>query len=60
VREVSGAGEILASLAGGPQLVLAGPGERRRLESMAGVEVRVLAEGVRQNALLRVSRRAGP
>jgi len=59
VREVSGASEVLAAAAEGPTLVLAGPGERRRLEAMGGVEVHVLAEGPRQNALLRVERRGG-
>jgi len=59
VREVSGASEVLAAAAQGPTLVLAGPGERRRLEAMGGVEVHVLAEGPRQNALLRVERRGG-
>jgi len=59
VREVAGASEVLAAVAQGPTLVLAGPGEKRRLETMGGVEVRVLAEGPRQNALLRVQRRSG-
>jgi 4-amino-4-deoxy-L-arabinose transferase-like glycosyltransferase len=57
VREVSGAGEVLAAVDGGPTLVLVGPAEKRRLEAMGGVLVRVLAEGPRQNALLRVERR---
>ncbi len=43
----------------GPTLVLAGPGEKRRLDAMGGVEVHVLAVGPRQNALLRVERRGG-
>jgi 4-amino-4-deoxy-L-arabinose transferase-like glycosyltransferase len=60
VREVSGASEVLAAAERGPQLVLAGPGEKRRLEAMGGVEVRVLALGPRQNALLRVERRTAP
>jgi 4-amino-4-deoxy-L-arabinose transferase-like glycosyltransferase len=60
VREVSDASEVLAAVAEGPTLVLAGPGEKRRLEAMGGVLVRVLAEGPRQNALLRVHRRGGP
>ncbi len=59
VREVSGASEVLAAVEQGPQLVLAGPSERRRLEAMGGVEVRELAAGLRQNALLRVERRGG-
>jgi 4-amino-4-deoxy-L-arabinose transferase-like glycosyltransferase len=58
VRPVEGASEVLAAVErDGPQLVLAGPAERRRLESMGGVELRVLAEGPRQNALLRVAQR---
>jgi len=60
VREVSGASEVLDAAAHGPTLVLAGPGETRRLESMGGVGVRVLASGPRQNALLRVERRRDP
>jgi 4-amino-4-deoxy-L-arabinose transferase-like glycosyltransferase len=38
----------------GPTLVLAGPGERRHLESAPGLTVRPLAEGVRGNALLEI------
>jgi len=58
VREVSGAGDVLSAVDAGPALVLAGPGERRRLEAMGGIQVRQLASGPRQNALLRVERRA--
>ena len=57
VREVAQAGEILAALDRGPALVLAGPSERRRLEAMGSIEVHALAEGPRENALLRVERR---
>jgi 4-amino-4-deoxy-L-arabinose transferase-like glycosyltransferase len=57
LREVADAGEVLAAADAGPALVLVGPGERRRLEAMGGVLVHVLAEGPRQNALLRVERR---
>jgi 4-amino-4-deoxy-L-arabinose transferase-like glycosyltransferase len=58
VRQVEGASEVLAAVErDGPQLVLAGPAERRRLETMGGVELRVLAEGPRHNALLRVAPR---
>jgi 4-amino-4-deoxy-L-arabinose transferase-like glycosyltransferase len=60
VRPVDGASEVLAGATTGPQLVLAGPSERRRLEAMGGVRVRTLAEGPRQNALLRVERRPAP
>jgi 4-amino-4-deoxy-L-arabinose transferase-like glycosyltransferase len=58
VREVESAGEIMAAIDRGPTLVLAGPSERRRLESMGSLEVHVLGTGVRENALLRVERRA--
>jgi 4-amino-4-deoxy-L-arabinose transferase-like glycosyltransferase len=57
VREIGGASEVLAAVERGPQLVLAGPAERRRLESMGSVELQVLAEGPRQNALVRVAGR---
>jgi 4-amino-4-deoxy-L-arabinose transferase-like glycosyltransferase len=57
VREVRQASEILAEIDRGPALVLAGPSERRRLEAMGSLEVRALAEGPRENALLRVERR---
>jgi 4-amino-4-deoxy-L-arabinose transferase-like glycosyltransferase len=59
VREVAGASEVIAAVEQGPTLVLAGPGEKRRLEAMGGVEVHVLAVGPRQNTLLRVERRGG-
>ena len=58
VREVADASELLAAVETGPQLVLAGPSERRRLEAMGGVEVHSLASGPRENALLRVERRS--
>lgn len=57
VREVSDASEILVAVAKAPVLVLAGPAEQRRLGSMGSIEVQRLAEGARQNALLRVARR---
>jgi 4-amino-4-deoxy-L-arabinose transferase-like glycosyltransferase len=57
VREVEGATQILESVEAGPTLVLAGPSEKRRLESMGSLEVHTLTTGVRQNALLRVERR---
>jgi 4-amino-4-deoxy-L-arabinose transferase-like glycosyltransferase len=56
VREVTAASEILASAEQGPVLVLAGPSERRRLEAMGSLEVHVLVQGVRDNALLRLER----
>ncbi len=58
VREVEQAGEILAALEKGPALVLAGPSERRRLQSMGSVALQTLAEGPRGNALLRLSKPA--
>jgi 4-amino-4-deoxy-L-arabinose transferase-like glycosyltransferase len=57
VREVGEATEILAATSRGPVLVLAGPSERRRIEAMGSLEARTLAEGPRDNALLRVERR---
>jgi 4-amino-4-deoxy-L-arabinose transferase-like glycosyltransferase len=60
VREVAQASEILAALARGPVLVLAGPSERRRLEAMGSLEVHTLAEGPRENALLLLRTRARP
>jgi 4-amino-4-deoxy-L-arabinose transferase-like glycosyltransferase len=44
--------EVLAAIDEGPTLVLAGPSERRRLEAMGSLEVRTLARGPRENALL--------
>lgn len=60
VREVAEATAIFAAAEAGPALVLAGPSERRRLEAMGSLEVVVLSEGPRQNALLRVERRKAP
>jgi 4-amino-4-deoxy-L-arabinose transferase-like glycosyltransferase len=57
VREVGGASAVLEAAEQDGVLVLVGPGERRRLEAMGGIEVLALAEGPRQNALLRVRRR---
>jgi 4-amino-4-deoxy-L-arabinose transferase-like glycosyltransferase len=54
VREVAGLPDVLAGLRSGPVLVLCGPAERRTLEASA-LRVRVLAEGPRANALLRVA-----
>jgi 4-amino-4-deoxy-L-arabinose transferase-like glycosyltransferase len=58
VREVEQATDILVALEKGPTLVLAGPSERRRLESMGSIAVQALAEGPRGSALLRLSRPA--
>jgi 4-amino-4-deoxy-L-arabinose transferase-like glycosyltransferase len=57
VREVEGATDVMRAVESGPALVLAGPSERRRLESMGSLEVHTLTTGVRQNALLRVEKR---
>lgn len=54
VRPVEGIGEIQQEVATGPALVLCGPGECRTLEQSPGFRTRVLAEGPRGNALLRV------
>jgi len=60
VREVTDAAEILEAVDEGPTLVLVGPSERRRLETMRSLETLVLARGPRDNVLLRVARRAAP
>jgi hypothetical protein len=57
VREVADASEVMAAVEQGPQLVLLGPAERRRLEAMGGLLVRRLASGPRDNSLVRVERR---
>ncbi len=57
VREVGDLPEVLSAKGDGSTLVLAGPAERRRLEALKTVSVRVLAEGPRQNALLRLDPR---
>lgn len=54
VRQVEGPLEIVDAARGGAVLVLCGPGERGRLETMPGVKTTVLAEGVRKNALVEV------
>jgi 4-amino-4-deoxy-L-arabinose transferase-like glycosyltransferase len=57
VREVTGEREIADAAAGGPVLVLCGPGERRRLEAAPGLAVTPLAEGPRSTAMVFVRRR---
>jgi 4-amino-4-deoxy-L-arabinose transferase-like glycosyltransferase len=52
VRAVERASEIFEAVEAGEALVLAGPSERRRLEAMGSLEVRVLAEGPRENVLM--------
>jgi len=53
VREVDGPGAILAATRSGPALVLCGPSERRRIESL--LPSRVLARGPRENVLVEVA-----
>jgi hypothetical protein len=60
VREVTDPGELFAAVEQGPTLVLAGPSERRRLEAMSTMETQVLAQGPRENVLIRVARRTAP
>lgn len=57
VREIAALPEIAAALDAGPVLVLCGPAERRQVESAPGLASVALAEGPRNNALLRVTRR---
>ncbi len=57
VREVADLPEVLPATSGSSALVLAGPSERRRLESVPTVTVQVLAEGPRRNSLLRLDPR---
>ncbi|HSD27679.1 MAG TPA: glycosyltransferase family 39 protein [Vicinamibacteria bacterium] len=54
VREAAGLAEVTAAAGAGPVLVLAGPGERRVIESSPVFRATPLAEGPRGNALLRV------
>lgn len=60
VRAVEQASEIFEAIEAGEALVLAGPSERRRLEAMGSLEVRVLAEGPRDNSLLHLRPRRAP
>ena len=57
VREVADASDVMAAVERGPQLVLLGPAERRRLEAMGSLQVMRLANGPRDNSLVRVERR---
>jgi 4-amino-4-deoxy-L-arabinose transferase-like glycosyltransferase len=52
VREIAGEPEITSAAAAGPVFVLAGPGERRRLEATPGLVVTAAAEGPRSTTLL--------
>jgi 4-amino-4-deoxy-L-arabinose transferase-like glycosyltransferase len=53
VREVEGLPAVVERLGSGPVLVLCGPAERRVVEG-SGLNVQLLAEGPRGNALVRV------
>jgi 4-amino-4-deoxy-L-arabinose transferase-like glycosyltransferase len=57
VREVADLSKIHAAASSGPALVLCGPSERRQLEASPAFTTLTLAEGPKQNALLRVSLR---
>jgi 4-amino-4-deoxy-L-arabinose transferase-like glycosyltransferase len=57
VREVRELREVEEATRSGPALVLCGPAERRLIEGVAPLRALVLAEGARDNALLRVERR---
>jgi 4-amino-4-deoxy-L-arabinose transferase-like glycosyltransferase len=57
VREVAGIDAVREAAASAPALVLCGPAERRMLEGAPGLTTLTLAEGPKQNALLRVGLR---
>lgn len=57
VREVDSGAEVLEAAYHQPAYVVVGPGERRRLEAMGGIEAEVLAYGPRENVIVRVKRR---
>lgn len=57
VREVRDLPEITAAMEQGPVLVLCGPAERRRLQRLPAAVALTLAEGPRENALLRLTPR---
>jgi 4-amino-4-deoxy-L-arabinose transferase-like glycosyltransferase len=57
VREVLDLKSVTDATGAGPVLVLVGPVERRLLERLPALKCLLLAEGPRENALLRVERR---
>lgn len=57
VREVASAEAIVDAATREPVLALCGPAQRRMLEGWPSLAVTTLAEGPRENALLRVERR---
>ncbi|HEV7502506.1 MAG TPA: glycosyltransferase family 39 protein [Vicinamibacteria bacterium] len=56
VREIATLEEVTAAATPGPALVLCGPAERRLLRALPGYAVSVVAEGPREQTLLRVVR----
>lgn len=56
VREVSGLEEVTAAAGPRPALVLCGPAERRVLRALPGFVAAVVAEGPREQVLLRLTR----
>jgi 4-amino-4-deoxy-L-arabinose transferase-like glycosyltransferase len=60
VRVVRDANEVLAAAHREPALVLAGPPQRQRLETMDEVETQILARGPRSDTLVRVALRRAP
>ncbi len=56
VHEVSSVTQVLAAVEEGPTLVLAGPGEARRLAAMGSFEARVLVRGMKGHQLLRLEK----
>jgi len=57
LRSVESLDEVTAALGRGPALVLCGPSERRRLQRLSAFSALTLAEGPRENVLLRVQKR---
>jgi len=57
VRDVSSLAEITTAAAKGPALVLCGPAELRVLRHLPGYAALVVAEGPREQALVRMTRR---
>jgi 4-amino-4-deoxy-L-arabinose transferase-like glycosyltransferase len=57
VREIGQLSEVSAGAQDGPVLVLAGPSERRAIETATSLRSLALAEGPHANSLLRVERR---
>jgi hypothetical protein len=60
VRAVSSLTEITAAAAEGPALVLCGPAELRLLRRLPGYAATVIAEGPREQTLVRLVRSVSP